>query len=96
MAQNSGGIIKLKDAPLKNRPPDFELLALNGGTKMTDSEYIKATNRVKISIALTVLRDVLACDSDEYGITPNELVKITRPLRELEEKLFSLVEIKEG
>ena len=62
---------------------------------MKESEYIKATNRVKISMALAILKDVLPCDSGKYGVTANELVKITRPLRELEEKLFSIIDISE-
>ena len=63
---------------------------------MTESEYIKATNRVKVSMAATILRDVLPSVDDEWGITAQELSKITILLRQAEEKLFSLVEIKEG
>jgi hypothetical protein len=63
---------------------------------MKESEYIKATNRVKISLALTILRDVLPSEDDEYGITDNELAAIRRPLAQAEEKLFSLIETEEG
>ncbi len=61
---------------------------------MTEAEYIKATNRAKVSMALTIMRDVLP--DDEYGITPSELSEIKSRLRKAEEKLFSLVEIEEG
>lgn len=60
---------------------------------MREKDYIKATNRVKVSAALTILRDVLP--GDDYGITANELVKITKPLAEAETKLFSSYELKE-
>lgn len=55
-----------------------------------ESEYIIATNRVKISMALTILRDVLP--DSEYGITPEELSEVKALLRRHEEKLFSLYE----
>jgi len=58
---------------------------------MKERDYIKATNRVKVSAALTILRDVLA--GDEYGITTNELSQITSKLRRAEEKLFTSYEI---
>ena len=50
---------------------------------------------MKVTAALVILRDVLAGEGEEYGISKNELVKITRPLREAEIKLFSLIEIEE-
>lgn len=58
---------------------------------MKEVDYIKATNRAKVSAALNILRDVLA--GDDYGITGNELVKITRPLAEAERKLLSSYEL---
>ncbi len=58
---------------------------------MTEYEYIKATNRVKVSAALTILRDVLA--GDDCGITDDELKSIVKPLRDIETKLFSSFEI---
>ena len=61
---------------------------------MEEAEYIKATNRVKVSMALTIMRDVLP--GEDWGITPDELSEITRRLRSSEEKLFSLIEITEG
>lgn len=60
---------------------------------MKERDYIRATNRVKISMARAILRDVLA--GDDYGITANELARITRPLAEAETKLFSSYEILE-
>ena len=62
---------------------------------MTEIEYIKATNRVKISLALNILHDVLASKDDEYGITTKELVAIKQLLSKSEEKLFSMIEISE-
>ena len=60
---------------------------------MKESEYIKATNRVKISAALTLLRDVLT--GEDYGISKDDLAKATAPLCEAEEKLFSMIEIQD-
>jgi hypothetical protein len=62
---------------------------------MKEAEYIKATNRVKISMALTILRNVLPGQGIEYGIDSNELTQIIQPLSKAEEKLFSLIEIEE-
>ena len=53
---------------------------------MTEEEYIKATNRVKVSAALTIMRDVLA--GDDYGISESELTDIVAPLYRAETKLF--------
>jgi len=61
---------------------------------MTETQYLKATNRVKVSMALAILRDVLP--GDDYGITANELAAITSRIRRLEEKLFSSYELEEG
>ena len=61
---------------------------------MKEAEYIKTTNRVKVSMALTIMRDVLP--GEDWGITPDELSEITRRLCSSEEKLFSLIEITEG
>ncbi len=59
---------------------------------MEEEDYIKATNRVKVSIAVGLLRDVLA--GDKYGITEFELSEITIRLGVAEERLFSSYEIK--
>ncbi len=53
---------------------------------MTESEYITATNRVKISIALNILHDVLPGENN--GITDEQLKEIMKPLKKAEDKLF--------
>ncbi len=60
---------------------------------MNETDYIRATNRVKVSAALHMLRDVLP--GDGFGISANELGRITRPLREAEERLFASYELEE-
>ena len=56
---------------------------------MDDIEYIKVTNRSKLSSAGAILSDVLC--GEQYGITLEERQKITVPLWEaidrLQEKL---------
>jgi len=58
---------------------------------MTEDEYLKATNRVKISAALNILRDVLG----GYGISNLELLAICKLLAEAETKLFSSYKLEE-
>ena len=58
---------------------------------MRESVYIVATNRVKVSMALHILRDTLA--GDEYGIDASKMSHIRRELKNIEERLFSLIEI---
>ena len=58
---------------------------------MSEQQYIIATNRVKVSIALTILRDVLECE--DCGVAEDEFSEIKSRLRKIEEKLFSLVKI---
>ncbi len=53
---------------------------------MTEKEYITAANRVKVSMALNILRDVLP--GDDYGISDRQLAEITDRLSETEQKLF--------
>ncbi len=53
---------------------------------MTEEEYIKATNQVKVSASLTIVRDVLA--GDDCGISEKELADIVGPLYRAETKLF--------
>jgi len=53
---------------------------------MTETEYIRATNRVKVSMALTILRDILV--GEGYGITDAELTEITKRLSRAQDKLF--------
>ena len=58
-----------------------------------EAEYIILTNGVKVSAALSILRDVLS--GDDYGITDDQLSEITINLRAAEEKLFSLFELQD-
>ena len=60
---------------------------------MDERDYLRATNRAKVSMALGILNDVLP--GDEYGITPAQLSKIKVPLRDLEVQLFCSYEVKE-
>ncbi len=61
---------------------------------MTEQDYIKATNRVKISAALVICRDVLG--GDEYGISEQEMQEIKCLLSNAEAKLFASFELEEG
>jgi hypothetical protein len=64
---------------------------------MTENEYAKVTNRVKISTALVILRGtVLPEKGDEYGITNDELVEIKRLLRKAEKTLLGSPKITES
>ena len=45
---------------------------------MTEEEYIVATNRTKVSIALTIMRDVYS--GDGYGISDEDSATITKLL----------------
>ena len=66
---------------------------------MKESQYIIATNRVKVSAALTILRDVLADGKDDiktYGVSKDEVQNVCRELRVLEDRLFSMIEVQGG
>lgn len=60
---------------------------------MTEKQYIVATNRVKVSMALMILRDVLP--GDDYGITTNEINQIRKPLTLIEARMFGATEIEQ-
>ena len=62
---------------------------------MNEQQYINATNRVKISMAITILRDVHAIGGADCGIDRAKFIAIEVELRRMEQKLFSIVEIKE-
>lgn len=62
---------------------------------MNEADYIKATNRVKVSMALTILRDVLPSKNLQYGIEGQELHKVMHILNKIESRLFDSYEIKE-
>lgn len=57
---------------------------------MTESEYLRVTNRVKVSAALVILRDVLP--GEGYGISIQQLSDITVLLGQAEIQLFSSIE----
>jgi len=57
----------------------------------TETEYIKITNRVKVSCALWLLRDVMGVE--EYGISEDELREILCALSNAEDRLFGSVEV---
>ena len=62
---------------------------------MKESEYIRATNRVKVSAALVIMRDVLSHNDLNFGVTCKEQSEIIIRMRNLEEKLFSSFTIAE-
>lgn len=57
---------------------------------MTEIEYIKATNRVKVSMSLTILRDVLP--GEDYMVGKEEFREILSRLQAIEERLFASYE----
>lgn len=54
---------------------------------MTESEYIKATNRVKVTMALNIFRDTVP--GEDCGISEDDWDHITGILRMVEKELFS-------
>ena len=62
---------------------------------MRESEYIKVSNRVNISAALELLRDVNTSDKDDYGINPSQLSEVLEVLRAAESKLFDLIVVED-
>ena len=60
---------------------------------MTETKYIIATNRAKISMALAILRDV--SPGDDYGITDAKLKEIISRLSQAQDKLFASYTCKE-
>ncbi len=57
---------------------------------MKESEYIIATNRAKISLALSALTGVLA--GDGYGVSRDEIKDIIKGLYSIESRLFDLID----
>ena len=56
---------------------------------MTETEYVRVTNRVKISIALEIIRDVLgSIETEDFGITDEDLATVRKILRSAEVRLF--------
>ena len=63
---------------------------------MKERDYIIATNRAKITMALGILRDVLPANNvQEYGVMCNEISQIKASLSRMESRLFSMIEIAE-
>ena len=58
---------------------------------MTESEYITVANRVKVSAALTIMRDVLA--GDDWGISDQCLAEIVSGLDKANDALFAAINI---
>ncbi|MCK5714289.1 MAG: hypothetical protein KAI25_16320 [Hyphomicrobiaceae bacterium] len=58
---------------------------------MTERDYIKATNRVKVTAALHILREVLP--GRGYGITEAKLDSMLKRLSDAEQKLFQSFEL---
>lgn len=54
---------------------------------MTEEDYIKATNRVKISAALNLVRDCVG--GDEYGVSELAISELEQKLVDIERDLFS-------
>ena len=59
---------------------------------MTELEYVIVTNRVKVSLALTILRDVL----EGYGIPKEDMQEIMLLLTAAEQKLLGSAVIEPG
>jgi hypothetical protein len=66
---------------------------MRGRDEMNEDQYIKATNRAKVTMALTIMRDILPSSDDKWGVTDQELSEATEMLRKMEVKLFASVQI---
>lgn len=53
---------------------------------MTETEHIKATNRVRVSAALTIMRNILP--GEEYGIDEEKYNEIVKLMRAAEVELY--------
>jgi len=60
---------------------------------MKESDYLKATNRAKVSAAKKILGDVIT--GDKYGITSDQYKEFMEPLCQAEERLFKKIVLKE-
>ncbi len=63
------------------------------GETLNEIDYIKATNRVKVSTMLSILRDVLP--GKDYGITESESQAIGQLLSDAEARLFKSFKLTE-
>lgn len=60
---------------------------------MTEAEYCKVANRVSISGALALLREVTP--GEGFGLSKTELIEITKRLAVLQQRLFDDCNIEE-
>ena len=60
---------------------------------MKETEYVRATNRVKVSLAKIIMKDVL--EGDEYGMPEEEYKKMMIYLSKAEERLFKLYSLED-
>lgn len=58
---------------------------------MTEDEYVIATNRVRITLAIGLLRDTLP--GENFGVDDTDRSDIMVKLCAMEEKLFSMIDI---
>lgn len=56
---------------------------------MTESDYIIATNRVKITIAKNIIVDVLS--GDDWGVSDGQRKALLDVLYTIEDRLFSMI-----
>jgi len=61
---------------------------------VNEQDYLKATNRAKISAAIMILRDMLP--GEKYGISTDEYGSFMGPLLDAQEKLFKSYEVTES
>lgn len=59
---------------------------------MTENEYIKAVNRAKISATISILRDLTT--GSGCGVSEHEVSHIVAQLSDIEEEIFSFLNIK--
>lgn len=67
---------------------------MKGNNQIKEIEYIRATNRVKVSMALAILRDVLP--GEDYIVGKEEFREIHSRLQAIEDRLFNSYECEEG
>ena len=53
---------------------------------MKEVEYIRGTNRAKVSMAIAILRDILP--GEDYIVGEEELREVVSRLKTMEERLF--------
>jgi len=61
---------------------------------MDEEEYIKLSNRVKVSAALLILREVLVSDG-QYGVDTSKFADALNNLFEIEARLFNEIDVED-